>query len=197
MAEMPSPAAPSLARLRALLTTLSVARRPVKLASGADSDIYIDCKQTALHPEGAAALGVHLLAAVERIEALTGRQATGVGGMSIGADPLATAVSLAAWQRGRLLPAFLVRKTPKAHGTAVWLEGRANLRDGGGVILLEDVVTTGGSTLSAAARVREAGLDPFGVACIVDRGAGGRAALVADGLTVESLFDLDALASER
>lgn len=197
MAHAAPPPAPSIERLRDLLRALSLARRPVKLASGAESDVYVDCKQTALHPEGAAALGAHLLAAVEAIEARAGRAATGVGGMSIGADPLATAVSLAAWQRGRHLPAFLVRKTPKAHGTAVWLEGMANLRDQGAVILLEDVVTTGGSTLAAAARVREAGLIPFGVACIVDRGAGGRAALEADGLTVESLFDLDTLASER
>lgn len=185
---------PDRARLFELLRTLSFDRRPVTLASGAKSDLYVDCKQTALHPEGAWALGHHLLDAVESIEARTGREAAAVGGMSIGADPLATAVSLVAHLRGRHLPAFLVRKTPKAHGTGVWLEGMANLAPGASVALLEDVITTGGSTLTAAARVREAGLDPFGVAVIVDREAGGRAALGAAGLEVECLYALSALA---
>lgn len=185
---------PDRARLLELLRSLSFSRRPVTLASGEQSDLYVDCKQTALHPEGAWALGHHLLAAVESIEARTGRRATAVGGMSIGADPLATAVSLVAHLRGRHLPAFLVRKTPKAHGTAVWLEGMANLEPGADIVLLEDVITTGGSTLKAAERVREEGLDPFGVAVIVDREAGGRAALGAAGLEVESLYTLSTLA---
>jgi orotate phosphoribosyltransferase len=143
-----------------------------------------------LHPEGAAALGALLLDAVERLEARLGRRATGVGGMSIGADPLATAVSLAAWARGRHLPAFLVRKERKGHGTGAWVEGRRNLPAGSPVILLEDVVTTGGSTLRAAERVREDGLEPFAVAAIIDRQAGGREALEGAGLPVEALFTL-------
>lgn len=186
---------PSRARLFELLRELSFSRRRVVLASGAESDLYVDCKQTALHPEGALALGHHLLKLVEQIEARAGRKATAIGGMSIGADPLATAVSLAAWHRGRHLPAFLVRKTPKSHGTAVWLEGMANIDESASVVLLEDVVTTGGSTLKAAERVRDAGLDPFGVACIIDRGAGGMANLRADGLDAEALFHLDTFAS--
>lgn len=187
-------ATPDRARLFELLRSLSFSRRAVTLASGAQSDLYVDCKQTALHPEGAWALGHHLLDAVESIEARTGRKASAVGGMSIGADPLATAVSLVAHLRGRHLPAFLVRKTPKSHGTAVWLEGMANLERGSGVVLLEDVITTGGSTLKAAERVREEGLDPFGVAVIVDRESGGHAALSAAGLEVETLYTLSALA---
>lgn len=181
---------PDRAHLFALLKSLSFSRQAVTLASGQSSSLYVDCKQTALHPQGAWALGHHLLDAVERIEARTGRTAAAVGGMSIGADPLATAVSLAAWSRGRHLPAFLVRKTPKAHGTAVWLEGMANIEPGADVALLEDVITTGGSTLTAATRVREAGLSPFGVAVIVDREAGGYAALEADALAVDALFTL-------
>lgn len=180
--------APTRERLLALLTALSYERRAVRLASGAPSTFYIDCKQTALHPEGAAALGEHLLDAVERLEALRGRRAAGVGGMTLGADPLATAVSLTAWGRGRALPAFIVRKEPKGHGTGRWLEGAKNLPAGSDVVLLEDVITSGGSTLRAAERVREAGLLPFGVACIVDRSAGGRANLEADGLAVDTLF---------
>lgn len=187
-------APPDRARLAALLRERSVSHREVTLASGAQSDVYVDCKQTALHPEGALALGHQLLDAVEILEERTGREAAAVGGMSIGADPLATAVSLAALHRGRHLPAFLVRKTPKSHGTAVWLEGMANIEPGAAVALLEDVITTGGSTLDAASRVREAGLDPFGVAVIVDREAGGRPALMAAGLEVEALFTLGELA---
>ncbi|MCA9540831.1 MAG: orotate phosphoribosyltransferase [Myxococcales bacterium] len=191
-----SPGAPTRERLRSLLRTLSLIRGDITLASGAQSGVYIDSKQTSLHPEGAAALGALLLDAVLAIEARTGRRAVGVGGMSIGADPLATAVSLTAWARGRALPAFLVRKTPKGHGTEAYLEGMANLPAGSPVVLLEDVVTTGGSTLSAAKRARAEGLDPFGVACIVDRQVGGVAALAADGLDVEALFALDELADD-
>ncbi|MCB9548323.1 MAG: orotate phosphoribosyltransferase [Myxococcales bacterium] len=188
--------APSAEALLALLATLSWRRGPVVLASGATSDFYVDCKQTALHPAGAAALGALLLDAVEAIEAATGQRAEGVGGMTLGADPLATAVSLTAWQRGRHLPAFIVRKSPKSHGTEAYLEGRANLPDAAHVVLLEDVVTSGGSTLLAAQRVRGEGLRPFGVACIVDRQAGGLDRLAADGLTPRALFtraDFEAL----
>lgn len=181
-------------RLLALLTRLSFARRAVTLASGQQSDVYIDCKQTALHPEGAWHLGDLMLDAVEAIEAASGRQARGVGGMTLGADPLATAVSLAAFRRGRHLPAFIVRKQQKGHGTAVWLEGSANVeadeRGDRPVILLEDVVTTGGSTVSACERCRVSGLHPFGVVAIVDRGAGGVGRLEAEALDVRALFQL-------
>jgi len=161
------------------------------LASGLESNLYVDCKQTALHPEGALALGVHLFEAVKAVEAATGRTAAGVGGMSIGADPLSTAVSLAALAQGRHLPAFMVRKDPKGHGTGVYVEGRKNLPDGSPVILLEDVVTTGGSTLRACERARSEGLDPFGVAVIVDRQCGGIDNFSEAGLTTHALFTLE------
>ncbi|MCA9547987.1 MAG: orotate phosphoribosyltransferase, partial [Myxococcales bacterium] len=149
---------------------------------------YVDCKQTALHPEGAVALGHHMYQAVQRIEAQVGRKAGGVGGMTLGADPLATAVSLAAWHAGRPLPAFIVRKTAKGHGTGAWVEGRRNLPDGTPVIVLEDVVTTGGTTLKAIDHIREERLVPVGIVCILDRGAGGLDNLRASGLVVETLF---------
>lgn len=171
-----------------LLVRLSWRRGQVVLASGATSDFYIDCKQTALHPLGAAALGRLMWAEVCAHEATAGRCAAGVGGMTLGADPLATAVSLQALAQGRLVPAFIVRKTPKAHGTEAYIEGRANLADGAPVILLEDVITSGGSTLQAAERVRAEGLDPFGVVCIVDRGGGGAQRLAAAGLPVRALY---------
>lgn len=176
------------ARLLELLGELSFERRDVVLASGQRSDFYIDCKQTALHAEGATLIGRAFYAAVERLEARLGVTAAAVGGMSIGADPLATATSMTAWASGRGLHAFLVRKTVKAHGTQRYVEGRASLPDGAGVILLEDVITTGGSTLEAAARCRSEGLRPLGVVVLVDRQAGGMARLEADGLPVEVLF---------
>lgn len=179
---------PSRQQLLALLTERSFERRPVTLVSGAQSDFYLDCKQTALHPEGAWHLGNLLLDLIERIEAQTGLKAHAAGGMTLGADPLATAVSLAALARGRHLPAFIVRKTAKGHGTGAWVEGRSNVPDGAQVVLVEDVLTTGGSTARAAERVQIEGLVPIGVAAIVDRGAGGLEALRALGLTSDALF---------
>lgn len=181
---------PDRARLLELLKTLSFARREVTLASGEKSGVYIDCKQTALHAEGAFHLGHLMLDAVEAIEAACGTSAQGVGGMTLGADPLATAVSLTAFSRGRSVPAFIVRKTPKEHGTSAWLEGQGNLPEGASVVLLEDVITTGGSTLRALERARTSGLNPVGVVAIVDRGAGGVQNLSREGLDVRALFTL-------
>ena len=96
------------------------------LSSGQPSNVYVDCKQTSLHPEGARLLGELLYEAVLKLEARCGKKAEAVGGMSIGADPLATAVSLTALKKGRSLPAFLVRKTAKAHGTKAYIEGAKN-----------------------------------------------------------------------
>lgn len=179
---------PSRGRLLELLIELSFERREVTLSSGEISNFYIDCRQTALHPEGAYGIGAHLLDLVERLEAETGRTAGGVGGMTLGADPLATAVSLAAWTRGRHLPAFIVRKETKGHGMRAAVEGRRNLPDGTPVIMLEDAMTTGGSTLRAAEKARADGLDPFAVAAVVDRGAGAVEAVQSAGYAVDALF---------
>jgi orotate phosphoribosyltransferase len=176
------------ARLLALLTSLSFERRDVVLSSGAPSTFYLDCKQTALHPEGAALIGAALLELVEAIERTTRQRAVGVGGMTLGADPLATATSLASLRRADPLAAFIVRKQAKGHGTGAFIEGRRNLPDGSPVVLLEDVVTTGGATLEALERVRTEGLVPLGVAAIVDRLAGGVERLEREGLVVRSLY---------
>ncbi len=181
---------PSRARLKELLSTLSYEEREVVLASGAASNQYVDCKQTALHPEGALALGHHLYGVIRELESGSDRTAVAVGGMSIGADPLATATSLAAYSQGRHLPAYLVRKEPKGHGTQQYLEGMKNIPDGSDVVLVEDVITTGGSTLRAAGYVRDAGLNPIGVAVIIDREVGGMKRLEEDGLRAIALFRL-------
>ena len=177
-------------RLKALLLELSVEFRPVVLSSGQPSDIYVDCKQTALNAEGAELLGALLYEQVLLIEARSNKTAKAIGGMSIGADPLATAVSLEARRRGRNLPAFLVRKTAKNHGTQAFIEGDKNFDAEADVIILEDVITTGSSALLAAERMRDEKYRPFGVAAILDREVGGAANLLSAELMTESLFML-------
>jgi orotate phosphoribosyltransferase len=176
-------------RLLELLVALSFERRAVTLRSGAASDFYLDCKQTALNAEGATLIGRALLQAVERLEAEVGETALGVGGMTLGADPLATATSLTAFAGGRSLHAFIVRKEPKGHGTGAWIEGRRNLPDGAPVVLLEDVVTTGGATRQAWAAARAENLHVLGAVTLVDRLAGGVEALRAEGLPTVAVFD--------
>jgi len=157
-------------RLLVLMTTLSYEQREVTLASGAKSNFYIDCKQSVLTAEG------HFL-----VDSLLGRllvekapDVEAIGGVTMGADPLASAVSTLSFIAGRPLPAFYVRKEAKGHGTGQWLEGTKSLRPGMRVAILEDVVTTGGSALKAIARVREHGLFVSVILGLVDREEGGR-----------------------
>ena len=169
------------ARLARLLLDKSYIEGQVTLTSGKTSDYYFDCKQTALHPEGAYLLG-HLL--FERLQG--GVQ--GVAGMTLGADPLVTAVSLVSHLQGWPLPGCIVRKKPKGHGTDQFLEGMANFAQGNRIALLEDVVTTGGSVLTACERVKAAGLNILQVICILDREEGGREALKQKGFALESIY---------
>ncbi len=134
----------------------------------------------ALTAEGHVLIGRLLLAAVPD-------EAVAVGGLTLGADPLASAVSLTSWLAGRPVAAFLVRKAPKGHGTGQWVE-RPALPEGARVVVLEDVITTGGSALKALERARAEGLEPVKVLALVDRMEGGREAIEAAGVPVESLF---------
>ncbi len=172
------------ARLKELLLKFSYQKKQVTLASGRVSDFYFDGKQTTLHPEGAALVG-ELLYEVILAEF---PEAQAVGGPTLGADPIATAVSLISFQQGHPIFAFIVRKEAKGHGTMNWIEGAAHLQGGMKVVLVEDVITTGGSILKACRQVVDAGLHPQGVLVIVDREEGGREALEAEGLKVVSLF---------
>ena len=171
-------------RLLELLRTHSFERREVILASGRPSDFYIDCKRTTLRAEGHWLVGRLLLDLILR-EAPAARA---VGGLTLGADPIASAVSMASWMAARPLEAFIVRKEAKGHGTRRWIEGPA-LPAGLPVVIVEDVVTTGGSGLLAAEKAREAGLDVLGIFALVDRQEGGREAVEAKGLRLFSLFD--------
>ncbi len=174
-------------RLLELLRELSWHRGKVVLSSGIESDFYIDCRQTALHAEGAALIGALVFAHIEALRK-GGERVDGVGGMTLGADPIASAAAVVSFQQNAPAHAFLVRKEAKSHGTAAAIEGMRNLGKGARVLVVEDVVTTGGSTLRAVERIRINGLVPVGIWSLVDREEGGRAALATTSLPYTSLF---------
>jgi len=159
--------------LRDLLKELSYEKRDVILASGRKSDFYIDVKQTALNSKGAYLLGKIISSLVN--DEFDGAKA--VGGITMGADPLSTATSVVSHLDGGNLHAFYIRKEPKTHGTGRWIEGIKNIPSGTKVVILEDVVTTGGSTLKSCDRAKEYGLDILGIVSVVDREEGGREAI--------------------
>jgi orotate phosphoribosyltransferase len=172
------------ARLLELLRTLSFEQRKVVLASGKESDFYVDCKRTALTAEGHVLVGRCLLEEVLKVKPLV----RGVGGLTLGADPIASAISYSSFVAGHPVDAFIVRKEPKGHGTGQWIEGRKTIPDGSRVIVLEDVVTTGGSALKAIERCRAEQLEVVACLALVDRLEGGREAIEASGVPLRSLF---------
>jgi orotate phosphoribosyltransferase len=161
------------ARLLELLRTRAFAEREVTLSSGLKSNFYIDCKQVSLHAEGASLIGELFHETIEQVAP----DAVAVGGLTLGADPLATATSIYSFHAGRPRAAFLVRKEPKGHGTNQWVES-PGLAPGSKVVILEDVVTTGAATLKAIERARLAELVVLHAVAIVDRLEGGRDAII-------------------
>ncbi|MBI4510780.1 MAG: orotate phosphoribosyltransferase [Deltaproteobacteria bacterium] len=152
-------------RLFDLMRSLSFERRQVILSSGKSSDFYIDSKQSVLTAEGHFLVGQLFYSLLER----HAPQALAVGGLTMGADPLASATSLVSYLAGRPRAAFYVRKEPKEHGTAQWIEGVKNLPQGTPVVIVEDVITTGASTLRAIERARLHSLEVVHVLALVDR----------------------------
>jgi orotate phosphoribosyltransferase len=135
---------------------------PFKLVSGGTSPYYFDCKKTTLDPEGAALIGGILL------DRIYDWPIVAAGGLTLGADPMAAALMHAAWHRDkRRISQFIVRKGLKDHGAVKWIEG--NVSKGDRVLVLDDVITTGGSVLDAVLRAREDGLIIHGVIVLVDR----------------------------
>lgn len=126
------------------------------------------------------------------VEALVkaGLKPYGVGGLTLGADPLATAVSLAFFSVGMPVPAFIVRKQPKDHGTLAWIEGAKTFPKGAELVVLEDVVTTGGSSLKAVEKLEEAGFKVAAILTVVDRLEGARKTIEAKGIKFLSLCTL-------
>ncbi|MBI1858152.1 MAG: orotate phosphoribosyltransferase [Candidatus Melainabacteria bacterium] len=152
------------------------------LASGKESNYYIDGKQTTLHAEGSTIISILFLRMLkESIDA--------VGGMSVGADPLASGVSQIGFLLKKNLHAFYVRKEPKKHGTSKWIEGP--LKPGMKVAILEDVVTTGGSSIKAIDKIQEFGCSVEQVLAIVDRKQGGAEAFKEKGIEYTYLFDIN------
>jgi orotate phosphoribosyltransferase len=155
------------------------------LASGRRSRFYIDCRTTTMHAEGQVLLGSVGLDRLET-EAL---EPDVIGGLTMGADPISYAVAAESWRRGRPIHAFSVRKRPKRHGTGRRIEGC--FERGARVVVVEDVITTGGSALQACEAVAQEGGTVLAVLAAVDRLEGGREAIEAEGHRVHALYGVD------
>jgi orotate phosphoribosyltransferase len=187
-------------QLLSLLARTSFRLGQFKLSSGATSDYYIDCRTTTLHAEGGRLTGHAILELLEQ----NGIEADAVGGLTLGADPIVSNVATASAWRAQSHPAapllhgFLVRKAEKAHGTGRRTEGFC--REGARVVIVDDVCTTGASTITAIESAREAGMHVVAVVCIVERQeANGRTAVeaVAQGAPFLRLFTADDVRGEH
>ena len=178
------------ARLSELVKELAVIHEKVTLASGRESDFYVDMRRATLHHEAAPLIGHVMLDMLEEA-GLGADEIAAVGGLTMGADPVATAMLHAAASRGLDLDAFVVRKAAKDHGMKRRIEGPDVA--GRDVVVLEDTSTTGGSPLEAVEALREAGANVRAVAVIVDRDTGARERIEAAGLPYFAALDLDDL----
>jgi orotate phosphoribosyltransferase len=176
-------------RLLALILGRSYREGDFTLSSGQKSRFYIDLKPTILHPEGAQSLGRMAVDWMTR----EGLSFEGVGGLTLGADPIVMAISLVAWESGITMPATMIRKEPKKHGTSRFIEGVENFNPGASFLVVEDVVTTGASAIKAVEILESEGFKPTHVFTIVDREAGGREQFEKMGLRFHSLFTLTEL----
>jgi orotate phosphoribosyltransferase len=172
------------AQLAALLRERSVQTGDFTLASGRKSTYYIDARRTTMSAHGLELIGHAGLAAIRR----AGWQPDLVGGLTLGADPVAYAVARASRDEPPVIDGFTIRKEPKGHGAKRQIEGC--FEAGATVVVIEDVVTTGQSALRAVEAVRSAGGSVLGVLAVVDREEGGRTALAGAGVSVVTLVTL-------
>ena len=158
------------------------------LSSGKTSQHYVNCKPVILTGDGLTLVGTLLLEFVEE-------DSVAVGGLTLGADPLVSAVAMTSWldnARRTKLDALIVRKQAKGHGTQAWIEGRLPIK-GSKVTVLEDVTTTGGSSIKAVEKLRDAGYVVNRVVTVIDRQEGAVDAMKEAGLELCSIFKLDEL----
>ncbi|MEN6373517.1 MAG: orotate phosphoribosyltransferase [Smithella sp.] len=139
---------------------------PFTLASGRKSNYYFNCKPTTLDPEGMNLIGAVIFDIVKESDI------TAAGGLTLGADPIANALSVISYQKGKPIKSFIVRKDVKDHGTKSAIEG--SVKAGDRVLIIDDVITTGGSTITAIEQARKAGLIVDRVITLIDREEGGR-----------------------
>jgi orotate phosphoribosyltransferase len=178
------------ARLLKLLHKKSFKQSPdpvFRLSSGRTSPYYVDAKKTTLDPEGAYLTGKIIFQMIRDL------RADGIGGLTLGADPIAQAVAMISFIDKQPVPAFIVRKEPKGHGTQAWLEG--NLPDEARVVVVEDVVTTASSALKAIEKLKEAGHTVIKIVALLDRQEGGEENLTKAGYKLDAVFKLDDLKS--
>ncbi len=169
-------------RLLDLLCQLAYKEGDFVLSSGQKSTYYINGKQVTLHPEGAVATARMMLAMLPK-------DTDAVAGLTLGADPIVSAVSVVSVYEGRSIPALIIRKEAKGHGTQAYIEG-ATLKPQAKVVVLEDVVTTGQSAMKAVERLRAAGYIVDRVITLVDRQQGGAECYASAGLQFESVFTI-------
>jgi orotate phosphoribosyltransferase len=153
------------------------------LSSGRKSNFYFNCKPTTLSPEGMFLIGNLLYKLIKEEK---GWDVRAVGGLTLGADPISTAIAYTSQLKGNPLEAFVVRKEPKKHGTMLWIEG--DVKRGDKVLITEDVITTGNSTKMAIQRAKKCGLKVMGVIVLIDRQEGGREAIEEMGLPFKALL---------
>lgn len=166
-------------QLITLLAERSARRGHFVLSSGRTSNLYVDARQTAMSPEGLVLIGSLGLSIIRE---MFGQTVDSIGGLTLGADPIAYAIAYASATTTHPIRAFTVRKEAKTHGTGRQVEGP--FHSGDRVVVIEDVITTGGSALRAVETLRTHGATILAVLALVDREEGGREALEAAGLSV-------------
>ena len=152
------------------------------LSSGAKSSYYINCKQVTLRAEGGLALGRLLFQ-------LLPEDTAAVAGLTLGADPMVSAVSVVSAYENKPIPALIIRKEPKGHGTKAYIEG-PSLPPGAKIVVLEDVVTTGGSALTAVERLQDVGYEVMQILSLIDREQGGKELYQSKGIKFKALFSI-------
>jgi orotate phosphoribosyltransferase len=159
-------------KLKQILKTHSVRFGDFVLASGQRSNLYVDCRLTTLRAEAMPLIGRLFVAKMQEL----GWTPDVVGGLTMGADPVVTAVARESLDSGSVINAFLIRKEAKKHGRQKFIEG-LDEPSGKKTVIVDDVCTTGGSTIKAIEASREAGMEVLGAICLVDREQGGREAI--------------------